>query len=187
MVSVKVCVCTHVCFFWKRALGRGFVCPPQVLRGFRFKQSGESHYLSDALPVFTHVIPKRLRHSFIPPPLSLSRLGKKGKKSSNCNNKQAGSAAEGDWGIKRPFFPEQCCRRRDALVELLHWSMTTNDSTREAAQCWTTGWDRRETIKCKCLHGLRLVPDWLYGPYRQSQDDCEVAKQKSYEVNKRSH
>ena len=58
----------------KTALGRGFVCPPQVLRGFRFKQSGESHYLSDALHVFTCVIPERLSISI---PLSLSVRKKK--------------------------------------------------------------------------------------------------------------
>ncbi len=74
MVSVKMCVCTsmYVCIFWKRALGRGFVCPPQVLRGFRFKQSGESHYLSAALLVYTRAIPKRLQRFFIPVPLSVS-------------------------------------------------------------------------------------------------------------------
>lgn len=80
MVSVKVCMCMHMYVCVKERVGRRFVCPPQVLRGFRFKQRGESHYLSDALPVFTHGIPKRLQRSFIPLPLPYSLLSGKKKK-----------------------------------------------------------------------------------------------------------
>ena len=56
-------MCAHSVWMCASGGTGGFVCPPQVLWGFRFKQSGESHYLSDALPMFTHVIPKRLRCS----------------------------------------------------------------------------------------------------------------------------
>lgn len=56
---VKMCVC----FFWKEALGRGLFVLLRCWESFQWKKSGGSHYLSDALPVFTHVIPKGLQHS----------------------------------------------------------------------------------------------------------------------------